>query len=282
VPFIFSLADLQKQLFKYGIVKIGIGVELECYIVNAHSSSDQELALYAPTPFLCPSLDDLHFFGVAEIVKEKGLNQWETIFDWCYELDDLCQQVKRYISWIEAIAIQQGYKILWDAIPFADQPTSGLHIHLHGEDAKGNNLFQCWHDDRGKMHISYYLRTALDGMLRTMPDYLPIFAPTPDCYQRYTGQGKESPTRLCWGPNNRSSALRIPVLGHSRPVRIEHRVPSSMSALQIDQVIAAMFMGWLKGLELDKDEHAFFCDYPPIYGDAFHPQYELSRIYPLN
>lgn len=95
---------------------------------------------------------------------------------------------------------------------------NGLHWHLHLLNVDHMHVFV-----KQEEEMSAPLSDVLGGLLHTMPALMIGFAPNDDSYQRLQSGKDHVPTRICWGGNNRSVALRLPE--SVIPLRhIEHRV----------------------------------------------------------
>src|SRR5690606_7941194 len=111
---------------------------------------------------------------------------------------------------------------------------------------------------------------ALAGMLAALPESARVFAPYAESYRRFDGS-QEAPLNVSWGPNNRTTALRIPD-SFSGFRTIEHRVPGADAPMAA--TLLAIMAGALYGLRQRLE--------PPeaIFGNAFDAQY-ASRLPPL-
>jgi glutamine synthetase len=93
-----------------------------------------------------------------------------------------------------------------------------MHIHQSVVDARtGRNIFT---DANGAPtdHFLHYI----GGLQRHVPSTVCIFAPYVNSYRRYV-IGGAAPINLEWGPDNRTTGIRIPISGpESR--RVENRV----------------------------------------------------------
>jgi glutamine synthetase len=157
----------------------------------------------------------------------------------------------------------QGMEVTFAAKPFADQPGSGLHIHVHLTDAAGKNLF--YKDDHS---ISPHLKHSIGGMLAWVGDCMPVFAPQQASYERFTGKGN-APLTVSWGANNRTVAVRLPDAAHENK-HIELRVPGADA--DAGKVIAVMLAAMHYGLKHECDPGQ------QIYGDAALPMYNLPKL----
>ena len=139
------------------------------------------------------------------------------------------------------------------------------HISVYYQEA---NLFA---KDNPRDDDEYYylpLYWCIAGLLELMPKFMKYFAPTENCRERYWLPKRDEryihyPTKICWGFNNRTCAIRIPRKPSEDPLncRIEHRVSSSMADPYLS--LFAIFCGMQYGVaqELECPE--------PIYGRAY-------------
>ena len=137
---------------------------------------------------------------------------------------------------VRGVAQSMGVDASFMAKPFADQPGSGLHVHVSIVDERGRNRFGA----RGGEEL---LKHAIAGMQDLMFDSLGLLAPTFNSHRRYLGPFV--PTTRHWGHNNRSVAFRVPAAkGEAR--RIEHRVAGADASPHL--VVAAVLAGVLHGV----------------------------------
>lgn len=195
----------------------------------------------------------------AGMTKERGENQWEVSLHPQRDVSLLIQQTET----LKASLIAQGAD--FSAKPFPDRPGSGLHIHVHLEDASGANVYY-----KKDAEISDALKWSISGLLATMRDYLPVFVPTESSRARFQ-PGGNAPTTISWGANNRTVAVRLPDIGAPRR-HIEHRVAGADA--DIGKVVEAVLAGIAYGLEHRSDPG------PQTYGDASDAQYALEKLFP--
>ena len=139
----------------------------------------------------------------------------------------------------KGVARKHGLAASFMAKPHADRPGSGMHVHLSVIDKLGKNIF-----DDGSDAGSQTMQYALAGLLAAMPESMLIFAPHHNSYRRFA-IGSHAPLAACWGYENRTTALRIP-LGPSQQRRIEHRVAGADTNPYL--VLATILAGVLAGL----------------------------------
>ena len=141
------------------------------------------------------------------------------------------------------IAIQHGLNAIFMAKPIAGDQGSSMHLHQSVVDAAGRNIFSA---DDGSETAAFGHFIA--GLQAYVPDLMLIFAPYVNSYRRYVS-GAQAPVNLEWGPDNRTTGLRIP---HSAPVarRVENRIAGADANpyLAIAASLAAGLAGMDEGL----------------------------------
>lgn len=238
--------DLQQKLaaiikyFNLGHLKPIIGCELEFYLPRKFELYEiGELIESSKFPATCS--------------KESGENQFEIQFLPSHKFID-------YALYIEKIKARLSSKLNanFQAKPDEQKPGSSLHIHINFIDDQKNNLFN---SDR-------IIGQAAAGILHLMPAMMVFYAPTPECYIRYAHGSLQSPSKICWGNNNRSTALRIPP--DPMVKRLENRVPSSNC--NVEHAILATIFSSLIGIAKEMQ--------PPekIHGNAFLDIYQAPPI----
>lgn len=247
-----TLNELLVQFKNMNLIPV-MGAELEFYLfpINKEDYNESWQAEELKLNFL--------------LEKEKGRNQFEvkTAFS-----KDIYKQINEISSLKEQItkqALKQQMQSSFKARPLADQPGSALHIHLHLEDPDGNNLYM----KKNANDESEIMLYSLGGLCTTMLDNLHVFAPYEDAYLRYKGDSIESPCKVCWGGNNRSAAIRLP-LAEKQNRRLEHRVPCADSdPLEVMIAILSGVMLGIKNKILPPEK---------LYGNAFLEQYEYPWL----
>lgn len=130
-----------------------------------------------------------------------------------------------------------------------DFPGCGGHIHQSLWDLeKKENLF---FDEKQTAEISKTMQHYIAGLLKCLPEILPMFAPTTNSYKRLSG-GDWAPSTLTWGIDNRTTAIRA-IPGSNKSTRIELRVPGSdtNAYLALAAALAAGIYGIKNKLKLD-------------------------------
>ncbi|MFZ4541553.1 MAG: hypothetical protein ACOYNL_07060 [Rickettsiales bacterium] len=230
-----SIGELCQQFhFEFALTPI-MGAEIECYVMLA----DETPA--AIDKFWEPVEKAFHHDGLSilRIEKERGVNQYEIVTNVMLP-QDLAYTLAKVRQTIEKYAARMHVEVSFAAKPFADQPSSGIHLHLHLADAQGVNVFHKT-DDWASSALLY----SLGGLLKKLPSDMPIFFPNFEDYARLRDED-HVPKIFGWGVNNRYCALRIPATSDQYDKRIEHRVPCANA--DASATIAAMLGGVLLGL----------------------------------
>lgn len=152
-------------------------------------------------------------------------------------------------STIKELANQHGISASFMAKWNENLPGCGGHIHQSLWNINADsNLFSGTFDEQKNGFLGQYVA----GILRCMPDLMPIYAPTVNSYKRLHG-GDWAPNSVSWGIDNRTVALRI--LPHAgKSARIELRVPGADTNpyLVMAAMLASGLYGVSKSLKLTK------------------------------
>lgn len=150
-------------------------------------------------------------------------------------------QLKRLLK---ALARRHGLTATFMAKPYAHCSGSGMHIHVSLVNSDGCNVFSAPLDAPPTR-----LGHAIGGLLETMVESMPLWAPNVNSYRRFQADSFV-PLGPNWGPNNRTVAVRIPA-GPEGARRLEHRVAGADANPYL--VMAAVLAGIHHGLEQEAD-----------------------------
>jgi glutamine synthetase len=174
---------------------------------------------------------------------------------------------------LKSVTRAHGHKASLMPRPHTGEDANGLHFHLSLWDADGEtNAFRSDDDDiafpAGKhpsgAGLSETGRHFVGGLLDHMKALTAICAPTVNSYKRLL-PGIWAPVNVAWGPDNRSTVLRLPPeLGSA--TRIEHRVPDSACNPYLG--LAATLAAGLDGIRNGTDPGA------PTTGNAYEESHE--------
>lgn len=100
---------------------------------------------------------------------------------------------------------------------------------------------------------------VIGGLVEVLPQLMPLFMPYPNSYKRLR-PGSFAPTRMCWGRDNRTCALRL--VGHGRQAHLEIRIPGADANPYL--VLAAVIAACQTGIDRQLKAPA------PVTGNAYH------------
>ncbi len=185
---------------------------------------------------------------------EDGIGQFE--IDFMYA--DALTMADRYTFFrfmAHEIAKKHGGFASFMPKPFADRAGSGAHLNMSLASLEsGANLFADKTDPRG-CNLGGIGYKFIAGVLKHLPALSAVVAPTVNSYKRLVKQGSASgftwaPVLCCYGDNNRTNALRIPLGGG----RVELRAADS--ACNPYLAAAMVLAAGLEGVEADLDPGA--------------------------
>ena len=187
-------------------------------------------------------------------ISEAGSGQFEINLlhgSDCLKVADDAMLFKQIVK---GVARKHRLAASFMAKPHTDRPGNGMHVHLSLTDKRGQNIF-----DDGSEAGSQLMKHALAGLLAAMPESMLIFAPHHNSYRRFAIES-HAPLAACWGYENRTTALRIP-MGPTQQRRIEHRVAGADTNPYL--VLATILAGVLTGLDRGAPPP------PPTEGSAY-------------
>ncbi|MET8630763.1 glutamine synthetase family protein [Kitasatospora sp. NPDC004669] len=164
---------------------------------------------------------------------------------------EACEQHVLFKHAARALADRQGMAATFMAAP-ADGVGSGMHLHLSLW-AGGEPLIARAEDPHALSELG---ERAVAGLLEVLPATAPMWAPYVNSYKRLGGPF--APSRIAWGRDNRSCAVRV--VGHGPGLHLEVRLPGADANpyLALAAAVAAV-------------RHGVTCDLKPgepVTGDA--------------
>ena len=204
-------------------------------------------------PWIGELVDAMNELGwdVFSFDHEDGIGQFEIDFAYAPAL----RMADRYVlfRWMAGeIARRHGHFASFMPKPFAERAGSGAHYNISLWDEAGEvNLFAGDDDPLGnKLSRLGYRFTA--GLLKHLPALSAVIAPTVNSYKRLILKGSRSgftwaPVFVCYGDNNRSNTVRIPLPGQR--IEIRSADPSCNPYLGIAMALAAGLEGIAEELD---------------------------------
>ncbi|HZI97107.1 MAG TPA: type I glutamate--ammonia ligase [Actinomycetales bacterium] len=147
---------------------------------------------------------------------------------------------------IKEVALEQGVYATFMPKPLADQPGTGMHTHMSLFEGDRNAFYEAG----AEYQLSATARRFIAGLLRHSAEIAAVTNQFVNSYKRLWGGG-EAPSHICWGHNNRSALIRVPMYkpGKSQSVRIEHRALDAAANPYL--AYAVLLAAGLKGIEED-------------------------------
>ncbi len=210
-------------------------------------------------PFLNALMDEMAAFRVPieGLHTETGPGVFEAALLYC-EPVEAADRAILFKTGAREIGHRFGVMPTFMAKWNSQLPGCSGHIHqsLWDKDHRTNLFF----DERNPHKMSPLFESYLAGQMRCMPEILPFFAPTVNSYKRLV-EGAWAPTRVNWGVDNRTTALRV-IPGSTKSTRLETRVNGSDTNPYL--ALAAALASGLYGIE-----HKLKLDAAPIVGSGY-------------
>ncbi len=150
---------------------------------------------------------------------------------------------------IKEVALAQGVVASFMPKPFTQWPGSGMHTHLSLFEGDRNAFYE----QGAEFELSPTGRSFIAGLLRHAPEITAVTNQWVNSYKRLWGGG-EAPAYVCWGHNNRSALVRVPMYkpGKERSARVEYRALDTAANpyLAFALLLAAGVRGIAQGYEL--------------------------------
>lgn len=145
---------------------------------------------------------------------------------------------------VKEVALQEGVRASFMPKPLRDYPGSGMHTHLSLFEGDRNAFYEAG----AQYQLSKVGRSFIAGILKHAPEFTAITNQYVNSYKRLTGGG-EAPAYICWGHNNRSALVRIPMYkpDKGQSTRIEYRALDSAANPYL--AYSVLLAAGLKGIE---------------------------------
>ena len=156
----------------------------------------------------------------------------------------MSDNIQTFRAIIREVALEHGLFASFMPKPLAHQPGSGMHSHVSLFEGD-NNAF---HDPAGRYQLSQTGQQFIAGILHHAPELSAITNQYVNSYKRLWG-GAEAPAYICWGHNNRSAMVRVPMYkpGKGASTRVEIR--SIDSAANPYLTYAVLLAAGMRGIE---------------------------------
>ncbi len=145
---------------------------------------------------------------------------------------------------VQEVALEQGLYASFMPKPLRDHPGSGMHTHLSLFEGDRNAFYEAG----APYQLSKVARSFIAGLLVHAPEITAVTNQWVNSYKRLAG-GAEAPSWVCWGHNNRSALIRVPMYKPAKgnSTRIEYRAMDSGANPYL--AFAVLLAAGLKGIE---------------------------------
>ena len=245
-----------------------LGIETEFFVLKDESDgrfgpiSDRDIlakpcydlvGLLDNYGWLTELVDMMNHLGwdVYSFDHEDANGQFETDFAYTDALT-MSDRLTFFRLMVKEVARKHGYFASFMPKPYANRTGSGAHYNMSLADIEtGQNLFEDSDDPRG-CKLSKLGYQFIAGVLRHAKAICAVTCPTVNSYKRLIRKGSQSgftwaPVYVCYGNNNRTNMLRIPLAGG----RVECRAADISTNLYLG---AAMILAaGLEGIQQELD-----------------------------
>ncbi len=153
---------------------------------------------------------------------------------------------------VREVALSQGIWASFMPKPFTTHPGSGMHTHLSLFEGDQNAFYEAG----SEYQLSRTGRQFIAGILKHAPELSLITNQWVNSYKRMMF-GTEAPSYICWGHNNRSAMVRVPMYkplkGQSTRVELRTIDPACNPYLAYSVVLAAGLKGIKEDYELPRE-----------------------------
>jgi glutamine synthetase len=145
---------------------------------------------------------------------------------------------------IKEVALEQGLYASFMPKPLNDAPGSGMHTHLSLFEGDRNAFYEAG----APYQLSPIARSFIAGLLTHAPEFTAVTNQWVNSYKRLAAGG-EAPAWACWGHNNRSAMVRVPMYKPSKGNSTRVEVRSLDTACNPYLALSVMLAAGLKGIE---------------------------------
>ena len=118
----------------------------------------------------------------------------------------MADNIMTFRAVVEEVALEEGCLATFMPKPFPDEFGSGMHTHFSLFEGDRNAFF----DPSGQYQLSATGRSFIAGLLHHASEITAVTNQHVNSYKRLWG-GDEAPSYVCWGHNNRSALVRVPM-----------------------------------------------------------------------
>ena len=145
---------------------------------------------------------------------------------------------------VKEVALEHGVVASFMPKPFTEHPGSGMHTHVSLFEGDANAFY----GPGAEFQLSPLARQFIAGLLHHAPEITAVTNQWINSYKRLAGGG-EAPSYICWGHNNRSALVRVPMYKPAKGQSTRVEIRSLDSAANPYLAYALILAAGLKGIE---------------------------------
>ncbi|MBA3742225.1 glutamine synthetase family protein [Sporichthya sp.] len=145
---------------------------------------------------------------------------------------------------MKEVGLEQGVFASFMPKPFTEHPGSAMHTHLSLFEGDRNAFYEAG----AEYQLSKVGRAFIAGLLRHSAEITAVTNQWVNSYKRLWGGG-EAPSFICWGHNNRSALVRVPMYKPTKGQSTRVEVRSLDSACNPYLAYALLLAAGLKGID---------------------------------
>ena len=145
---------------------------------------------------------------------------------------------------IKEVALEQGVQASFMPKPLPDHPGSGMHTHVSLFEGDRNAFYE----PGAPYQLSKVGRSFIAGLLHHAAEITAVTDQWVNSYKRLSWGG-EAPSYICWGHNNRSALVRVPMYKPTKGQSTRVELRSLDSACNPYLAFAVILAAGLKGVE---------------------------------
>ena len=145
---------------------------------------------------------------------------------------------------MKEVGLEQGVFASFMPKPFQEYPGSAMHTHLSLFEGDRN----AFHEAGAEYQLSKVGRSFIAGLLKHSAEITAVTNQWVNSYKRLWGGG-EAPSYICWGHNNRSALVRVPMYKPTKGQSTRVEVRSLDSACNPYLAYALLLAAGLKGID---------------------------------
>jgi glutamine synthetase len=145
---------------------------------------------------------------------------------------------------MKEVGLEQGVFASFMPKPFTEHPGSAMHTHLSLFEGDRNAFYEAG----AEYQLSKVGRAFIAGLLKHSAEITAVTNQWVNSYKRLWGGG-EAPSYICWGHNNRSALVRVPMYKPTKGQSTRVEVRSIDSACNPYLAYALLLAAGLKGID---------------------------------